>query len=364
MQTSKQAVDNLLRHRPADRIPFVENIWHDTLRAWLDQGYPRNDKGNAVDPTDHFGFDLAGVGGWFDCLPLRGHSEMVEETAEWKVTRNGAGASLKYWKSKSGTPEHVDFRMTSRDVWDRDYRPHVLAVNRDRLDIKSAKETLAYRRGQSIFAFYGHLFLWENMRQSMGDVCMFESLLLDPAWIHDYNRVYTDFWINHYRVLVAEAGVPDGFYVYEDLGYRNGLFCSPKVYEELIFPYYRELVAFFHGYGVPVFLHSCGRVTDALPLIAAAGFDGLDPMERKAGCEPFDFADGFGDKLVLRGGLDARVLESGDRALIKREVITLLDGMKKRGGRYIFSSDHSLSTNVRYADYQYAVEVYRENMMM
>jgi hypothetical protein len=37
--------------------------------------------------------------------------------------------------------------------------------------------------------------------------------------------------------------------------------------------------------------------------------------------------------------------------------------MKARGARYIFSSDHSLSTNVRYQDYRYAVEVYREHCL-
>ena len=36
--------------------------------------------------------------------------------------------------------------------------------------------------------------------------------------------------------------------------------------------------------------------------------------------------------------------------------------MKAHGARYIFSSDHSISTSVRYADYQYALEVYRQHM--
>ena len=36
--------------------------------------------------------------------------------------------------------------------------------------------------------------------------------------------------------------------------------------------------------------------------------------------------------------------------------------MKSRGARYIFHSDHSLSTNVDYEDYRYAVDVYREHM--
>ena len=70
----------------------------------------------------------------------------------------------------------------------------------------------------------------------MGDICLYESLLLDPDWIHDYNRVYTDFYKAHYRILFEEAGVPDGVWMYEDLGYSNGLFCSPEVLADVDLP--------------------------------------------------------------------------------------------------------------------------------
>jgi hypothetical protein len=66
--------------------------------------------------------------------------------------------------------------------------------------------------------------------------------------------------------------------------------------------------------------------------------------------------------LTFFGGLDARVLESGDRALIRTKVTELIEGMKAVGAHYVFASDHSLSTNIRYADFQYALEVYREHM--
>ena len=38
----------------------------------------------------------------------------------------------------------------------------------------------------------------------------------------------------------------------------------------------------------------------------------------------------------------------------------LIDGMKRRGARYVFASDHSLSTNVDYDDFRHALDVYRE----
>ncbi|MGD0114222.1 MAG: uroporphyrinogen decarboxylase family protein [Armatimonadota bacterium] len=363
MQTSREVIDNLLRGKPAERVGVMDGPWSDTLEKWVHQGYPADAEGRPVSPVDHFGYDLCGVGGWFDTMPLKGVSELVEETEAWAVRRNGAGAALKYWKHKSGTPEHIDFRMTSREVWERDYRPHLLEVDPERADIAGTKAALAARREQGLWTHYGHLFVWENMRQTMGDVCMYESLLLDPAWIHDYNRVYTDFFKAHYTLIFQEAGLPDGVWVYEDLGYRNGLFCSPKVLEELIFPYFRELIDFFHERNLPVVLHSCGNVTEALPLIVAAGFDALNPMEVKAGCDLFRFAEQYGDRLAFVGGLDARVLESGDRDLIRREVTRVVKGMKERGARYVFASDHSLSTNIDYPDYLFALEVYREHML-
>ncbi len=362
MQSSREVITALLRGKPAERVGLHDSPWGDTLKKWVTQGYPTDEKGEPISPVDHFGYDLASAGGWFDALPLKGVKELVEETDEWKVVRNGAGAALKWWKNKSGTPEHIDFRMTSRAVWEQDYRPHLLAFDRERIDVAGNKATLEKRRKEGRWTHFGHLFIWENMRQSMGDLCLYESLLLDPEWIHDYGRVYTDFFQMHYRTLFAEAGVPDGVWMYEDLGYKGSLFSSPDVLKRLIFPYFREMVEFFHSYGLPVVLHTCGLVEPALDLIIGAGFDALNPMEVKAGNDPLRIARRYGDRLAFIGGLDERVLETHDRGVIQRAVGELIDGMRSIGARYVFASDHSISTNVDYDDYRWALETYRAHM--
>ena len=362
MQTSCEVIDSLLRKKPAERMGLSDNPWGDTLRKWAEEeGYPRDEKDNPVPAVDFFDFDLAGVGGGFSHMPIREQNEIVEETEQWKIVRNGAGALLKWWKSKSGTPEHIDFHMTSREIWERDYRHHLLEVDRERFNIEELKKQLERRREQGKWTFCGSLFIWELMRCSMGDICMFQSFVLDPDWVLDYGRVYTDFFKAHYAIVFEEAGLPDGIWIYEDLGYRNGLYCSPDKLSELIFPYYKEMVDFFHGYDLPVVLHACGGMTAGVPLVVEAGFDGLNPMEAKAGCDVLKFAEDYGDRIAFLGGLDARILESGDRDRIRREVTNLLQGMKSLGARYVFGSDHSISTNIKLADFQYALEVYREH---
>jgi uroporphyrinogen decarboxylase len=217
-------------------------------------------------------------------------------------------------------------------------------------------------RQAGVWVHYGHMFIWELMRQSMGDVVMYESLLLDPGWVRDFNQVYTDFFQTHFRYMFEQLGLPDGIWLYEDLGYKNGLFASPRALGELIFPYYRAMVDFFHGYDLPVVLHTCGSTAQAMPLIVEAGFDGLNPMERKAvGNDPLPFAERWGDRIAFVGGLDARVFESNDLPLIRREVTDYLVGMKARGARLVFASDHSISPNTHYQSYLYALEVYREH---
>ena len=62
------------------------------------------------------------------------------------------------------------------------------------------------------------------------------------------------------------------------------------------------------------------------------------------------------------GGLDTRVLETNDRDIIRQEVSAYIEGMKARGARLVFASDHSISPNTRYESYLYALEVYREHM--
>ena len=174
---------------------------------------------------------------------------------------------MKRWKDKDGTPEYVDFEMTSRDIRERDYRPHLLDVDRNRVDVEGSREVLQRGAEREKWTYYGPLFIWEQMRRSLGDLCMYESLVLDPGWIHDFNRAYTDHLKAHFKILLEEAGVPDGMWLYEDLEFKQRLFCFPKVLGELSFPYYKEVVDFFNSYGVKVVLHSCGFVEEALPLI-------------------------------------------------------------------------------------------------
>ena len=113
-------------------------------------------------PTwEHFGYDMVGVGPWFDIMPLRGHERAgAKRPTSGTVRRNGAGAALKYWKHKSGTPEHIDFRMTTREVWERDYRPYLLELDPERVDLDEMRANKAkLDAGAGVDALWAHVYL-------------------------------------------------------------------------------------------------------------------------------------------------------------------------------------------------------------
>lgn len=364
MTSAREVIQKLYRSEGAPRVGLRDSPWKDTLQKWLGQGYPRNADGEPVSPADHFNFDMVGIGGFPWKAKLLDEAIVVEND-EWKIVRDGNGASFKWWKNKSGTPEHVDFAMTNRSIWETEYKPHVVGSARLRATdeaLATIKKNLENTQREGKWADFGLRGLWENMRAAFGDISLYENMLLDPDWILDYCGTYTDLYKEEIRICFSEVGEPDGVWFFDDLGYRGVTFCAPELYEKLVFPFYRDLINVIHGYGIPVTLHTCGYTESVLDLIVQAGFDGLHPMEVKAGNDPLRIADSYADKLVFVGGLDARILESHDRDHIQNEVSGFIDGMKDRGARCVFGSDHSLSTNIDYADFQYALGVYREHM--
>ena len=363
---SQKLISRILTGQEVDRMGFADRMWPETETRWREQGYlvKTNEETGEKKPisfNEWFDADMEEI--WnIDTDPIMGYQEILEESDEWVITKNGAGAVFKNWKHKTGVPEHIDFEMASMEIWEEKYKPHLTGLNPKRCNLTATDEFLKQSMEMEKFKSFGYLFIWELLRKSLGDVTMFESLLDDPEWILDFNRTYTDFFKTHLGYLFEKCGVPDGIWLYDDLAYNKGLFCSPAVLRELFVPFYKEMVDFIHSYKIPVILHSCGNVEQALPLIVESGFDALNPMEVKAGCDVVRFAEKYGDKLSFVGGYDVRILENGDRAEIKKEVERICRAMRKLKTGYVFGTDHSITPNVDYRSYEYALEVFRENM--
>jgi uroporphyrinogen decarboxylase len=116
---------------------------------------------------------------------------------------------------------------------------------------------------------------------------------------------------------------------------------------------------FFHSRDMPVILHTDGDVRPLIPHFLEAGFDCLQPCEVKAGMNLIELKRDWGDRLAFMGGIDVRAMAHPDPAVIEREISTKIP-VAKRGGGYIYHSDHSVPDNVSFERYQRVMESVRE----
>ncbi len=366
----RELVRNILTKKPTDRMGFTDKLWWETDQKWWQQGgmQRKNEETGEIIQMgflDWFDADMREFEtNPFELVPLRGYNELIQKTDEWNITKNGYGAVFKQWNGKTGVPEHIRFDMNSMEVWQQEYKPHLLGFDESRLDPSGIRNFVASVQQRKLSAACGSVFIWELLRISLGDYQLFMSLLDDPDWILDFNRTYTDFFKTYYTYIFKNIAKPDHVWLYEDLSYNKGPFCSPDIIREYFVPFYQEMTDFFHSYDLPVVLHSCGNVEALLPLIVESGFDALNPMEVKAGCDVVRFAENYGDKLSFLGGFDVRILADGDRDTIKKEVIRICSAMRRLGVGYVFGSDHSVPPTVDYGAYCYAMEVFRDNCYM
>jgi uroporphyrinogen decarboxylase len=355
--TSRERIQAILALEIPDRMGLHEHIWAETIPDyWINEGYPEG-----TDPTGYFGYDIVQAGGWWDVAPFPGKDETVEETDEWRTSVNSFGSTLKHWKNKSGTPEHIDFDCISPRIWGEKYKPRVDHFDPARVDVEALREAYEEAMSGERFVCYGNLMQLEIMRKMLGDVTMLQSLLLEPDWIRDICGTYADLYVETYDYIFREVGKPDGMFMYEDLGFRNGPFMSEQTYREVLMPYHRQVFDFFHRNGLPVIFHACGDVRKLVAAASEAGIDCLQPMEAKSGCNVLELSRQFEGELSFMGNIDVKKLNTNDREVIRQEVVPKLDALRERRVPYVFHSDHSIPPDVRLSSYRYALELLQEH---
>jgi len=341
---------NILHRKPVDRIGLYEHFWGDTYKKWTREGHIR--EGEPID--DHFGFDL--VECWpFNCVArLDFTPEVVEETEETVLVRDGNGALLRRHKLHDATPEHVDFLVKDRAGWEEHIKPF-LQPQRERINFEGYRNARRYAREKKRFFVWSGVNVFEMMHPVCGHEAMLMGMLTDPDWVKDMVKTYSELTVNLMEILFAEEGEPDGVWFYEDMGLKARPFVSLEMYRETIQPGHKRTIAFAKSRRLPVIMHSCGYVAPLVPGMVDAGIDCLQVIEVKAGMDLVQLYKDFGDRLSFMGGIDVRALYSNDKRVIEEELVSKIPIVKGRFG-YALHSDHSIPDQVEYDSFRYFVE--------
>ena len=346
----RERIDNILHRRPVDRIGLFEHFWSDTQRAWTEEGHIKPGENLA----DHFGFDMELSWAFDVTADLDFEPEVLEETEETILTRDGNGAVLRRHKLHDATPEHIDFLVKDREAWETHIKPK-LKPERRRIKADAYRETKARAAEAGRFFAWSGVNVFEIMKDVAGHEYMLMGMATDPDWVRDMAMTYAQLTVDLQEILFAEEGWPDGIWYYEDMGFKQHPFMSPAMYREIIQPAHELTVGFAKAHDLPVIMHSCGYVEPLIPGMIEAGIDCLQVIEVKAGMDLLKLYRDFGDVISFMGGIDVRTLYTNDRAVIDAELEAKIPEVMQNYG-YALHSDHSIPNTVHYDTYRYFIE--------
>jgi uroporphyrinogen decarboxylase len=341
--TGQERVNRALERRDHDRVPRHDTFWPETITRWQGEGL----NGTAKQVLQLLQTDFHGLQ-WCWPMAFPGREEVVRMDQDTRDERDGNGKLVRYWRNKSGTPEHLGFDCDSREKWEQVYKPALLNAGLQN-DPEAARRQYIIGREKGRWCHLTGVESFEETRSLMGDEITLIAMADDPEWIQDVSRTFTDVLLRNMDAHMATGIQPDGLWIYGDMAFKTATMCSPAMYKELIWPDHKRLVDWAHAHRMKFIYHTDGDVNGVLDLYLEAGFDCIQPLESKASMDVRRLAPKYGD-------IDVMKMMTNDRAIIEEEVTTKLAAGKAKKG-YIYHSDHSVPPQVSWDTYQFIIEL-------
>lgn len=339
-----------------DRAFFLPPwYWDSTLVRWQAEGLPSD-----TSPAEYFGTDpLSGVpvnighiGTVYGVIPLDPPFErrVISEEGEHRIVRVEDGQTVRENRAapSDSMPEWLEYPLTSREVWQREFLPRLdpHSPNRQLADWPAYAGLMAQRTyplGIWTGSFWGRLQTW------MGLPHLSLTFYDNPGWIHEMNE-YLCWFVMELCHPALDALQLDYAYIWEDLGMKSGPMVSPRLFREFMLPYYVKLTRFLREHGIEVIIvDSDGQNGPIIPLWLEAGVNGLRPLEAAAGEDPVALRRLYGQRLVLEGGIDKRVLARTTEE-IEAHALSRVPWLLTQGG-YLPQVDHLVPPDVPFANY-------------
>jgi hypothetical protein len=360
-------MNKALRHEEPDRVPISDFFWGGFIRRW------RKELGLPADANPYYHYDLD----WIVTVPNMDPHIMpfqtLKEDAEEVVVRTGFETTLR---------KRYDLPMPEQVSWETDTIEKLEAFEFD----DPADRRRFFAGGDNQIAGVGDGFernsgpwintikslhpdfpVYGSMIESSECVTRLLGQLNTMMWIGEYPDRFGKQLLRigefYYRCAEAEikAGKDwlDGFVIWGDVAYRNGMFFSPDYWRAYFKPTVKAMIDLCHKHNLPVIYHGCGNVHCLFQDFIDLGLDAYNPLEAKAGLDVVQLRQELGHNLAFCGNSDIRVWERGDPAEVRREVLHRLKAA--RGGGFIFQSDHSVASDVSGKTYDLIVKLVREH---
>ena len=132
--------------------------------------------------------------------------------------------------------------------------------------------------------------------------------------------------------------------LWDDYGFKNGLFMKPLYYRKYVFPWLKRVCDAAHKRDCKIMLHSDGDILEIFEDIINCGVDIINPIEPTTNNPEYDIFklhEKYGDKITFSGNLSPVSLALGEISEIEAYAKRLIRELAPGGG-YLFGSGHSI----------------------
>jgi uroporphyrinogen decarboxylase len=345
--TSRERVMTALDFRPPDRIPLFDSYWAEFVAAWrAAKGF-----GEEVDIRDHYGVDISIAVGDETICPSR--AEVLEQTADYTVQRDGWGRVIRSVRGAYFYEQVANAVDEPRDLDGLAFDSPGLGSRYAGLDARmpSLKERFC------VFAKVGGPFIrTQFVRGSVEFLC---DMAADPVFAHELasavGRHLTAIGLEELRRWEL---YDTGIWIYDDMACNRGPMFSPAAADRILVPVWADMVRQFKGAGArKVIMHSDGNIGPLLERFIEIGFDGINPVEPKAGLDVVALRERYGNRLALLGGLDnAHILPHGDPLQVAEHARQVAE-IGRSGG--LVAGMHSVGPDIAVETYDLVIQTLR-----
>lgn len=194
--------------------------------------------------------------------------------------------------------------------------------------------------------------LWTGIMGDSYRMCGFENFLINiamnPEVIHALVDRMTDMYLElNDKYFSTLKGKMELWFFGNDFGSQESLLMGKDMWADFFFENIKNLCALAHSYNLKVMMHSCGAISDLIPLLIEAGVDILDPIQVTAkGMNPANLAEMFGGKITFHGGIDTQgILPRGTVEDVRNHVCEVVDALAPTR-RYIFAPSQILGPDI------------------
>ncbi|WP_428938211.1 uroporphyrinogen decarboxylase family protein [Fontivita pretiosa] len=356
--TSRERVRAALDFQPPDQLPCHEMFWDDTIPTWQQQGMPAD-----VHPSDYFGLDIAWM--YLDTSPQCPQRQLRREGG-YITYQDRYGCTITKPVDKTGSLDFKDHVTTDRNAWEK-LKPQ-LTLSPDpnapaRIDDASyfahmdpypdwptAQRKYRALRDTNRYVLFRAYGPWNAAWRHRGMEQLMMDLIESPDWVQDMAETYQSLVIAILRKCLDMDMRPDGFIMFEDLGWKKSMLISPQAWRRYLLPSVQRVGQFLRDNRIDFWTHSDGAIEPIIDDLIECGLKLLNPLETAAGLNVVEMRRRYGKRLAFWGNISVTNM-LGPKEALRAEIHQKVP-IARQGG-YIFGSDHSVPPQVSFERYRW-----------